>query len=343
MRIPADGREFVTWPIDASHDDIALEVEFDHDGQWYQMERQPGEANVLIAGPDVANNPAEAVVLPLGTHTARIRTIDSPEIVYLDAFAVTIFDPVAPWTSATACWPVDVGCCGWTERSPDEEMKQRAVDLAGQSLRMLTGYRVGGCPVTVQPCVKVFDDHRDHFFGGMAHIAFANSNVSCDCMGEVCGVCNSAHILIMPGIVGRVDEVMVAGAVLDPSSYHVENYSRLVRTDGQVWPNTTNPDQFTVTYLPSHPVDAMGEYAAGLLACEYAKACVGDRQCRLPKSVVSIVRAGVSMELSQDAFPNGRTGIAPVDAYIRRWNPHNLHRPPRVFSPDFNDFTRVTS
>lgn len=67
------------------------------------------------------------------------------------------------------CWPVDTACVpdwdAW-EVEPDPEAdppvegvpvytdaeKGRAVSLAGQTLRALTGYRVGGCPVTVRPC-----------------------------------------------------------------------------------------------------------------------------------------------------------------------------------------------
>src|SRR5262245_23190612 len=51
------------------------------------------------------------------------------------------------------CWPVDHACLGedwWT--TYDQMTRARADALAIQTLRSLTGYRVGGCPITLRPC-----------------------------------------------------------------------------------------------------------------------------------------------------------------------------------------------
>src|SRR5690242_903446 len=50
-------------------------------------------------------------------------------------------------------WPVDPACLTdeW-ETNYVDPVKARAIALAGNTLRRLTGYQVGGCPVTVRPC-----------------------------------------------------------------------------------------------------------------------------------------------------------------------------------------------
>jgi hypothetical protein len=129
----------------------------------------------------------------------------------------------------------------------------------------------------------------------------------------------------------------VDGVVLDESEYFLDG-STLVRVGGE-WPVTQNMDlpdtevgTFSVTYLNSFPVDGLGAYAAGILACEYAKACSGGK-CKLPSGVTEITRAGVTMTITSGAFPGGLTGIREVDAYIMAWNPTHLRSKPTVWSP----------
>ena len=43
-------------------------------------------------------------------------------------------------------------------RPPPPEVQDRAPGLASATLRRLTGYRVGGCPITVRPCMQVLLD-----------------------------------------------------------------------------------------------------------------------------------------------------------------------------------------
>jgi hypothetical protein len=53
---------------------------------------------------------------------------------------------------------------------------------------------------------------------------------------------------------------------------------------------------------------------------EFAKACTGDKKCRLPGNVSQIVRQGLSIEVIGGSFPNGLTGIREVDTYTAQWN-----------------------
>jgi hypothetical protein len=137
-----------------------------------------------------------------------------------------------------------------------------------------------------------------------------------------------------------VQEVTIDGATLDQSAYRIDNSHLLVRTDGECWPlcqdmnlDPSEPGTFAVTYVPGIVPGSAGLWAVGLLALEFAKACTGGK-CRLPSSVTSISRQGVSMEFSEGMFAGGMTGIREVDAYVVSINPNHLVQPPRVWSPD---------
>ena len=88
-----------------------------------------------------------------------------------------------------------------------------------------------------------------------------------------------------------------------------------------------------MTYLNSYPVDSLGAYAVGVLAMEFAKACIGGK-CRLPATVTAITRQGVSFEIASGTFPSGFTGIREVDTYISMWNPQGLRQRASVWTPD---------
>lgn len=262
------------------------------------------------------------------------------------------------------CWPVDTSCVpdwdAW-EVPPDPEadppvvgvplytaeQKARAVALAGQSLRLLTGFRVGGCPITVRPCGPGCSEQnwRTYPVGGPGstpwfpvNLGGTWLNVSCGCAGG-CD-CTSLREVRLYGPASGVVEVKVDGSVLDPSDYRLDGGGVLVRTDGGTWPlcqnlsaPDTEPGTWSVTYTPGAPVDGLGAYAAGLLAGQYVRACTGG-QCDLPSSVTRIVRQGVELTLGVGAFPEGKTGIREVDAWLEAVNPHALKAPSSVMSPD---------
>lgn len=264
------------------------------------------------------------------------------------------------------CWPVDVSCLSdWNSLTdPDEPedldpesdgynpplytdlQKARALSLAAQSLRMLTAYRVGGCPITVRPAERRCRDLTWRTYpvsGGSTPWVPVNLggqwlNIGCGHAASACGCGALAEVHL--GTASEVTQVMVDGAALDASAYRLDTGGRLVRLDGEGWPlcqNLAAPDTeegtWSVTYLRGAAVDGHGAYAAGALAGEFVRACTGG-ECRLPDNIVSIVRNGVSMTLGAGAFPDDRTGIREVDAYLDRWNPYRHKVAPLVWSPD---------
>jgi hypothetical protein len=241
-----------------------------------------------------------------------------------------------------SCWPVDESACPeFSDYSP--HIKALAKAYAGESLRLLTGFRVGGCPITVRPCSIACVSTSSAWFqygaGWAPYINSAGVWVNGCCGANDCGHLGTAAITL-PGPVGEVTEVLVDGVVVDPSLYRVDNGSQLIRLDGNPWPTTqdmllapTEAGTFAVTYLRGVPVDGMGARAAGVLACEFGRALSG-LNCALPTSVTSITRQGVSMTLEVGAFPGGVTGIREVDIYIERWNPGHLRAATKIWSPD---------
>jgi hypothetical protein len=157
----------------------------------------------------------------------------------------------------------------------------------------------------------------------------------------------------MPGLVAQVMHVWIDGAELTPSAYRIDNGRILVRQDGDCWPECQDmnvawdqPGAFTVEYVPGIRPGSGGEWAAGVLAYEFAKACQGEK-CRLPAAVTALSRQGVSMEFSQGMFAGGHTGIREVDAFVLGVNPNHLSKPPLVWSPDqpgirFTDLPQTT-
>jgi len=94
----------------------------------------------------------------------------------------------------------------------------------------------------------------------------------------------------------------------------------------------TEENTFSVTYLNGWPPDAMAEYAAGVLAMEFAKACMGGK-CRLPATVSAVSRQGVQFEAVAGRFLERTTGIREVDAWIALWNPGWMRERSQVWFP----------
>lgn len=250
------------------------------------------------------------------------------------------------------CWPVDWSVCDLDcEQQLSDAQRAVSEGLAVQTLRMLTGYRAGGCPVTVRPCsprcktsswlvAPVGPANWAGAYGGWGFNPYVGPGGAwlnaCGCKRDDCS-CTKVHELILPGHVGMIVQVVQDGVTLDPSIYRVDDGNRLVRMDGEDWPSCQdmNADSgegtLLVTYLNGNPVDAVGSHVAGLLAGEYAKACLGAA-CALPANATNVARQGITVQLDPEMFSNG-TGIKLVDDYIRIWNPFST-MPAQVFSPD---------
>ena len=243
--------------------------------------------------------------------------------------------------SCGSCVPYlpTMDCCpDWADL--DDALLCRAIDLAWDTLRSLSGGLVGNCPVLVRPCLTAPCSACTEM-----SLQMVRTSGECEgCWSNTCGSagcsCPRLSEIVLPGPVAEVWQVMVDGEVLLVDAYRVDNNNRLVRTDGGSWPScqdmskdVTAEGTLGVWYIPGVVPDAAGLWAAGVLTCEFAKACSGGK-CRLPSSVTSVTRQGVRMELSTGMFPDGMTGIREVDAYLTSINPNALRIAPKVWSPD---------
>lgn len=240
------------------------------------------------------------------------------------------------------CWPIDSSCCSdWGDYSAD--LRDRASALAAQTMRALTGYQVGGCPVTVRPCARTCVDGNPYAYAWFEPYLYMGvwRNVACGCLGGDGCSCSYVCEVVLPGPVGAVDQVTLGEEILDPFLYRVDDSRVLVWEGGGDCPFPKcqdmaapigSPGTFSVTYLRGHPVDGLGAYAAGVLACEYVRACSGQ-SCRLPTRVTSIARQGVAYEVQSADFPNMLTGIPDVDSYLMRWNPYGRRSASTVWYP----------
>lgn len=220
--------------------------------------------------------------------------------------------------AVTPClWVIDTGCCStWATYAP--EVQARATEYATYVLWAATGRQFGLCTTTVQPTNN---------FRGTISMPIYDTNLS-----EVLVSCGPRDCRVyLPGHVDSITQVTIGGVVVAPADYEVHDYSWLVRTDGTCWPTA----DFEVTYVYGTPAPATLLDAAGTLACEYAKACVGTT-CRLPGRAAQIARQGVSVNMVslERLLEAGFTGLAEVDQVIQAINPGHLPYPLRVFTPD---------
>ena len=229
-------------------------------------------------------------------------------------------------------WPIDPACSPTEWEAFPPEVQARASGLATATLRRLSGYRVGGCPIIVRPCVQSCVRSWSQVQGwawrgwGPAQLADGTWVNACGCQTD-CS-CTSLCEVVLAAPVGPVSWVKVDGVDVPPADYRIDG-NRLVWTgDGECpWPacqdmtaDETEPDTFAISYLNAHAPDALAAYAAGVLAMEFAKACTGSK-CRLPATVTAVTRQGVSFDLAAGSFGGGLTGIREVDAWIGLWRP----------------------
>lgn len=236
----------------------------------------------------------------------------------------------APRTGTCEPWATEADLC-----SPCNDYEQLG-PIAGDYLQMATDvlYELSGrqfpgqCTDTVRPCVP---------------------SSSCGCRSD-CTCLGSRQIELGVWPLVAVSQVKLDGVVLDSGRYRVDDYRYLVRlpdADGTNpgWPTAQRldlgddqQDTWSVTFSWGLDPPTMGVKAAAVLACELALACDPENadNCRLPKSVTSVTREGVTLAMTDlgSLLSENRTGIPEVDLFLRASNPHRLRRRASAWSPD---------
>lgn len=243
-------------------------------------------------------------------------------------------------------WPV-VGCgdcdaLNELETPQDGRVSADQIrEFATGFLWAVTGRKFGVCPVSVRPVARCGPSTWNDPVGAWepALIGGEWHNLTCGACSGQCG-CDAPGV-VLPGPVSEVTQVTIDGVTVDPSEYRIDSRAVLVREDG-AWPTTQDldlpagaPGTWQIDYLRGVPVPTGGQVAAGLLACELAKAVCGRRDCQLPQRVQSVTRDGMSLTMLDpfDGFTDGQTGIWAIDAWVS--SQVKAPRPLRVFSPDY--------
>lgn len=272
----------------------------------------------------------------------------------------TAFDA---YTRSGYCYPDSTDwACAYT---PDEianldpAVKERSEILAWTTLAALTGYQIATCPIEVRPCAEkctggtyvaapVAVGTSVPAGNGMFSPSINSYGMwvnSCGCGGTPSGCsCTVLSEVILPGPVGGILDVLIDGGHVDPTQYRVDNGNRLVAQNGATWPScqdmslpSSEDGTFAVIYWRGFAPNPLTNYAAGVLAAEFYKACTGNKACRLPDGVTTVTRQGVTLEIQTGLFANGFTGIREIDAIIETYNPNHLKMPTVVLSPDVSE------
>lgn len=231
---------------------------------------------------------------------------------------------------------------------------------ASQFLWAVTGRQFGCCQVDIRPCRTCPKD------GCCPEVGFGYGygypwypvhlsdgtwiNVTCPCPSGECS-CIELCEIPLPYPVCSVDQILIDGVVVNPTTYRVDDFYKLVRLGTACWPtcnDLTKPPtqvgtwQVTVTY--GRPVPELVRRAAAEFACELIKYCVG-RPCILPRNVTAVTRQGIT-----EVFPDphqflrdGYTGLFLTDLAIKTYNPNRLMQRAAVYSPDYANKWRVAT
>lgn len=270
-----------------------------------------------------------------------------------------------PGVGPCATWDLDLSCyltpsgtvpdpCLLDGEPVPEEIIDNSKLAASQLLWALTGRQFGCCSAVIRPCRKKCEDvccvPNSGFPWSPVHLDDGTwTNIACDCNGS-CS-CTNLYEINLPSPVCYVSEVKIDGEIVDPTTYQIYDFRKLVRLGSDIWPecnNLTKADTeigtWSVAVTYGRIVPPLVKIAAEEMASEIIKSCVG-KACRLPQRVSSVTRQGISVSFLDDMqfLDRGLTGLYFVDLAARTYNPKNLSRRPTVYSPDSANQWRVTT
>ena len=240
-------------------------------------------------------------------------------------------------------WPVERGCLPDLPPPGDDPeyvgalaQRNAAEDLAVHVLWALSGRQFGVCDTTVRPC-----PNYSQGFGYGPFIPTLDMghwvNWPCGCIGS-CSV-SGPQVVHLPGPVAEIVEVRIGGVPLAESGYQLEgNALYRICDSGCQWPRQDlgrplgESGTWSVTYALGIPVPAGVDKLTGQLAREFLNAACGDEdECRLPRTLVSTTRRGVTNVFDPSKIlAAGKTGLTEVDLWLSAVNPHGLAQAPEV-------------
>lgn len=241
-------------------------------------------------------------------------------------------------------WPIDRSCLpelpadtSGADYEAQLARREAAEDLAVSIMWALSGRQFGVCPYIVRPCTQSAGYWRTGTYGTYGYVAYWDVDhwitASCGCGIGRCRTSGPSAVHL-PGPAQDVEEVLVEGEPLDPDLYRLEG--DVLHRIGGAWPaqDLSQPmgeaNTWSVEYLRGNPVPRGAAFLTGLLTKELINACTGA-PCRLPRTVTSVNRQGLSFNLDPSViYAAGKTGISEIDTWLAAVNPNKLLCAPSV-------------
>lgn len=230
-----------------------------------------------------------------------------------------------------------------------------AAQLAVEVMWALSGRQFGLADETVRPCRddrntwsgrRFYEGYFDTAYDGVYDVSWGYDlffwgsgdgyvSTACGCTGGGCRL-SGPRAVHLPGPVYAVTEVKIADTVLDPSTYSIEN-NVLYRVE-HMWPRQDlgrpmgEVNTWSVQYQRGIPAPVGVDVLTGILAREFLAAITADSKCRLPRTVTTVSRQGVSYRAYDPAviYANGKTGLPEIDIWLASINPYHLLAAPTV-------------
>lgn len=243
--------------------------------------------------------------------------------------------------SSGPCEPWGIACVTFPQEAA--AVSGMAIEAATEILWERSGRQFGICEMTLRPCRDGCNDlpllalygnwwptWGEGSGPGYPYPAIIGGrwwNLGCGSCSGTCS-CTELHQAELPYPVVAVSEVKLDGSVLNPTSYRVDDWRYLVRLDGGRWPECqdmsrpdTEDNTWSVTLTVGQTVPASGEFAAGALALEIARGCLGEA-CGLPVGITkSVTRQGVVKQLLAENSSDSIMAIPAVNRFLQTYNP----------------------
>jgi len=286
-------------------------------------------------------------------YVAATGAVSADELRVLQVIAseppeVRLIEACSPWTTVR---DVRLACSSIAlSGAASDEVVEGTIAVATDLLYVLSGRQFSGeCSVpNVRPC------SLNNCFGSAGHWqslgGTPNTPDPSSYPPSPCGCSRVPTVDLGYWPVRSVDQVLIDGVVVDPTTYRLDNNRHLVRladpTNDYInpgWPTcqaidreATEPDTFEVSLTWGVGPPPAGVAAANHLACELAK-MVATGVCNIPGRATSVNRQQISFTMiNASMLENGLTGLWDVDAFIIAYNPDRRRGTTIVWSPDIN-------
>jgi len=233
----------------------------------------------------------------------------------------------------------------------DSDYAYEAVKTASHLLWAMSGRKFSGQTTVTERYVSAYDPYlrsggsRFNYYpiliGGQVEnipVGSVSRNSHHDYQGD--GTSSYSRLRLRGRKVIRIHNLRDQnGNIIDSDTYYLADHSTIYGTPNAKW----SPSNVEVTYTYGSPPPVSGKTAARILATELVKLYEGDDTCALPQRVTTVSRQGVSYTLldSQDFIDELKTGLYPVDLFLRAVNPDKARARSRVFSPDVPRARRI--